>query len=80
MSDYMKERMDQFDRHEALDRCSMLCNIIDQELMGHRYFEHHTILKSRLEEAFELIYGVYQAIPLNAEGAPEDDVLRLKSC
>lgn len=54
--------MGDYDRHEALDRTSLLCDILGKHLMDHQFIQSRPDLLKDLEAAQSLIAGVYQRI------------------
>lgn len=60
----MSEKLDDYHRHEALDRSNMLANMVASWLMEHPYIESNPPLARKAEDAFDALYALYQAIGL----------------
>lgn len=54
--------LDEFHKHEALDRCDIVLTILEMTLLLHPYIEAHPELVAKLEQASDLIGQVYQEI------------------
>ena len=54
--------LDEFHYHEALDRTSMVCDILDQQVSEHPVFEKHPDLKKEIDKAIDALYTVYSKI------------------
>lgn len=54
--------LDQFHRHEALDRASLVADERGDTLLDHPYLVAHPALRSEVEYAMRLISDVYQEI------------------
>ena len=54
-----KEKLDEFHYHEALDRTSMICDVLSDQVMGHPVFQQNKYLKDELELAINTLYAVY---------------------
>ena len=52
----MKKKIDRFHRHEMIDRCVMVCDIIDTCLLGHPALSK--AMTKQLEKAQGIIYKV----------------------
>lgn len=57
-----KEKLDEFHYHEALDRCYMLNNQIDEFLFEHPVVQKHKNLKKKVDRAITLLAECYQEI------------------
>jgi len=57
-----KEELDKFHYHEALDRASMLSDMVDTYLMSHPAIEAHPEIKEKVEWAFRNLYDAYQQV------------------
>ena len=55
-------KLDEFSRHEALDRSSMILNIIDTHLLQHPVIKLDKELKEKVTKSAELLYEVYQEL------------------
>lgn len=55
-------KLDDYHAHEAMDRAHLVCCLLDEHLLQHQYFEVHTDLRDKLQNAFGEIYAVYQEI------------------
>lgn len=54
--------LDEFHYHEVFDRTSMLCDILQEQLLTHPVFENEENLKKRLEFAIASLYDVYSNV------------------
>jgi hypothetical protein len=54
--------LDEFHYHEALDRTSMLCDILQDQLMTHPVFQTEENLKKLLEFTIISLYDVYSNV------------------
>lgn len=57
-----KRKLDLFYYHEALDRTSMMCDVIDKQLVGNKVFEENKELAIALDNALDMLYHVYTSI------------------
>lgn len=55
-------KLDDYHRHEALDRACMLSQIVATWLIDHPYIEAHPDLSRKAATAFEALSDLYQAI------------------
>ena len=54
--------LDQFHTHEALDRASLICDLIDSHLLRHPFVVAHHIIQAKVEAGLRLIFDAYQDI------------------
>jgi hypothetical protein len=54
--------IDDYHKHEALDRTLIIINMIDELLLGHSYFLERPELRDKAGTALETLMEVYQAI------------------
>lgn len=54
--------IDEFSKHEALDRSAMILNIIDTHLLQHPVIKLDKELKEKVTKSAELLYEVYQEL------------------
>lgn len=54
-----KEELDEFHYHEAMDRTSMFCSMLDNELLGHPVFEQDEEMHKELEHIIDNLYKLY---------------------
>lgn len=54
--------LDEFHRHEALDRCSLLVDVISVHLLDHAYIQAHPEYAKKIEESARILFEVYQSI------------------
>lgn len=50
------KKIGKFYRHEVLDRCMMLCDILDGQILGHPAMT--TDMTKKIEDAISLVYQV----------------------
>ena len=50
------KKIDKFHRHEVIDRCSMLCDVLDGQILGHPSLT--LAMTAKVEKALDLIYSV----------------------
>lgn len=55
-------KLDDYHRHEALDRANMLANMVATWLLEHDYIAAHPELTRKAAEAFEALSALYQEI------------------
>jgi hypothetical protein len=53
---------DDYSRHEALDRTSIFCNMLGDQLLDHHYIQEHPKFRDKVEAAIALLAGLYQEI------------------
>jgi len=66
-----KIKLDEFHYHEALDRTSMVNEIINCTLVHHPVFETHKKLKKKIEKAQSILYQVYQDVAMIDTDIPD---------
>jgi hypothetical protein len=54
--------MDDYSRHEALDRASIFCNMLSDQLLDHHFIQEHPRFRGKVEAAIRLLAGLYQEI------------------
>jgi len=52
--------LDEFHYHEALDRASLMCDIVSESLENHPVITHHPELRARVEAAVHELFQLYQ--------------------
>lgn len=57
-----KVKLDEFHYHEALDRTSMICDILEMQVASHPVFAQHKDLKKLLDGAIDSLYAVYSKV------------------
>lgn len=62
MSKKLKELLDEFHYHEAMDRTCMIAETIDQHLMQHPVFKVEKEFAEKVEQASMLLAEAYQII------------------
>ena len=55
-------KIDDYHRHEALDRACMLAQTVILNLLQHPYIDAHPELGEKVGKAVELLYAVYNDI------------------
>jgi len=58
----MSTKIDDYHRHEALDRTHLLCNMIDSHLLSHPFIEARGDLHEQVQQAVAMLASVYQKI------------------
>jgi len=62
MKNSLKEVLDEFHYHEAMDRCSLIADLIDSSLIQHPVFKVEKEVAEKVEEANMLLYEAYQLL------------------
>lgn len=58
----IKEKLDQFHYHEALDRLNIIIDNCDGHLMQHPVIKIESDVKQNVEKAIEYLYKAYQQV------------------
>lgn len=58
----MPKKLDSYHKHEALDRCHVVCSMIDDFLVNHPYVEQEPIIKAKIKLALKYLSEAYQMI------------------
>lgn len=59
--------LDDYHRHEALDRCHVINSMLCDYLLEHPFIAQNEWLRQRVGDAVSILGDVYQAIGLNAD-------------
>ena len=59
---HKSKKLDEFHYHEAVDRCYMLTNQVDEYLLEHPVVQKHKNLKKKVDMAITLLAECYQEI------------------
>lgn len=62
MSKKLKDLLDQFHYHEALDRASIICDNIDNHLLQHPVCKLDKEVSEKVEEALSSLWEAYQIL------------------
>ena len=62
MAKDLKELLDEFHYHEALDRAHIICENIDDHLLQHPVCKLDKEISIKVEEALNTLYEAYQII------------------
>ncbi len=65
--------LDEYHAHEALDRASMMCNVVESELFNHPFVQAHPEIAEKVRSAITCLADAYQAIGalhLNGDARP----------
>lgn len=54
--------IDDYSRHEALDRTSIFCNMLSNQLLDHHFIQSRPEFRMKVEAAVKQLFSVYQAI------------------
>jgi hypothetical protein len=58
----IKDKLDQFHYHEALDRLHVVMSMCDEHLMQHPVIKIESSVKQNVNEAIKLLWQAYQEV------------------
>jgi len=58
----IKDKLDQFHYHEALDRLHVVMSMCDEHLMQHPVIKIESSVKQNVNEAIKLLWHAYQEV------------------
>jgi hypothetical protein len=53
--------------HEALDRCALIADLINRQLLSHTYFKNNPGKQVKVEQAFDILHSLYSQIMQEVE-------------
>jgi hypothetical protein len=66
------EKLDEYYYYEALDRTSMLCDILEENLASHPVFQQHKMIATDLEKVVDDLWEIYTQIAILEDGNTND--------
>ena len=75
-----KQKLGHLYYHEALDRTSVVIDIIDDHIAMHPVIQNHKKLRKKVYKALDLLGDVYQAVGMAADRNDDESLKKARQC